>query len=213
MERETMRKSQVFRLVCGLSLVVLVGLAGTELAQGQFTQNRDTIKVDPSGFPPDIQKGYRLFRTKCSECHGLDTSLKMTLSPAGWNSEVKRMQAMPSSQFNDKQAAAMMDFLNYDEAHRKSQSEATPQPTPSDPVVAGRAFYYAQSCDACHSIGGKGGDGGPPLDDVGKRLSQGQLTKRMQDRRAGAAMPPLPSDTTDEQIHNLVEFLLTLKQR
>ena len=57
MERETMRKSQVFRLVCGLSLAVLVGLAGTELAQGQFTQNRDTIKIDPSGFPPDIQKG------------------------------------------------------------------------------------------------------------------------------------------------------------
>lgn len=208
-----MRRPQLFRLAWGLFLAVLIGVAQTELARGQFTQNRDTIKVDSSGFPPDVQKGYRLFRTKCSECHGLDTSLKMTLSPAGWNSEVKRMQAMPSSQFNDKQAAAILDFLNYDEAHRKSQGETTTQPPPSDPVAAGSAFYYAQSCDACHSIGGKGGDAGPPLDDVGKRLSREQLTKRMQDRRAGAAMPPLPSETTDEQIHNLVEFLLTLKGR
>lgn len=210
-----MRKPQLFRLACGLFLAALISVAQTELAQGQFTQNRDTIKVDSSGFPPQVQKGYRLFHTKCGECHGLDTSLKLTLSPAGWTSEVNRMQAMPSSQFNEEQAATITGFLNYYDGHRKSQGEATAEAAaPSDEVAAGRAFYYAQSCDACHSIGGKGGSVGPALGDVGKRLSVERLTQVIQNVRSGkdTSMPQLPPDTTDARIHNLIEFLLTQKR-
>jgi hypothetical protein len=49
------------------------------------------------------------------------------------------------------------------------------------------------------------------MDDVGATRSREQLIRRLQDRRAGAAMPPLPSDTTDQQINQIVDFLLTLK--
>ena len=93
-----MKRQHFIRTLSGLFFVAIVGLAGTGTVQGQFTQNRDTIKIDASGFTPEIKKGYRTFYAKCNQCHGLDTSLKPSLSPTVWTSEVKRMQAMASSQ-------------------------------------------------------------------------------------------------------------------
>lgn len=210
-----MRKPQLFRLACGLFLAALIWVAQTELAQGQFTQNRDTIKVNSSGFPSQVQKGYRLFHTKCGECHGLDTSLKLTLSPAGWSSEVARMQAMPSSQFNDKQAAGIVAFLDYYQQDHKSQNPAAIPASASPEVAAGRKFYFAQNCDACHAIAGQGGAVGRDLTDVGTRLSQEKLMQVIQSIRSGkdTSMPALPANTTNEQITDLVSFLLTLKKQ
>ncbi len=209
-----MRKQHFVRLLSGLLLAAVVWLAGTGTVQGQFTQNRDTIKIDSAGFPADIQKGYRLFRTKCNECHGLDTSLKPSMAPAQWTFEVKRMQAMASAQFNDAQAKAILEFLNYDESHRKAQLKSTASSGAPDSTSSGRRFYEAQSCDTCHSIAGKGGSVGPSLTDVGARLSRDQLSKVIYGMKAGdpkSAMPPLAPDTTDQQIKELVDFLTTLK--
>ena len=204
-----LRRVASIRFVTLLSMLGFVWMSGA--ASGQFTQNRDTVKVDSSGFPADVKLGFRLFKVKCNECHGLDLSLKTNMSSERWTAEVKRMRAMASSGIDDAQADAIVIFLNYDETHRKPSITPPASADVPEAVSAGRAIYYAQSCDACHSIGGKGGEGGPPMDDVGERLSRDRLMRRMQDRRAGAAMPPLPSDTTDQQITQLVEFLLTLK--
>lgn len=207
-----MKRQHLIRTLTGLFFAAIVCLIGTGTVQGQFTQNRDTIRIDASGFPPDIQKGYRLFRVKCNECHGLDTSLKPSFSPTVWAAEVKRMQAMASSQFNDAQAKAILDFLNYDEAHRKSLNKPPTQALPAGTVAAGRQFYDAQGCDTCHAIGGKGGTAGPSLSDVGKRLSKDQLTEVIQGIRTGkSSMPPLPPETTDQQVKDLIDFLETLK--
>lgn len=204
-----MVKETISRFLTIMAVASFSWLGGARDASAQFTQNRDTVKVDASGFPPGVLRGFRLFREKCNECHGLDVSLKTNMSPDRWTAEVKRMQAMPSSRFNDKEAKAIVDFLNYDEGHRKPTM--TPPSTAGVPeaVAAGRKIFYAQGCDGCHSIGGQGGP--MPLDDVGARLSRDQLMQRMRDRRAGAVMPPLPSDTSDQQINQLVDFLVTLK--
>jgi mono/diheme cytochrome c family protein len=119
------------------------------------------------------------------------------------------MQAMPSSRFNDGEAKAIVDFVNYDEAHRKPSITPPASAEVPETASAGRKIYYAQGCDACHSIAGQGGP--MPMDDVGTRLSRDQMMQRMRGRRAGAVMPPLPSDTTDQQINQLVDFLVTLK--
>jgi mono/diheme cytochrome c family protein len=208
-----MRKQQFVRLLSGLLLMGIVWLASMGTVHGQFTQNRDTIRIDSSGFPADIQKGYRLFRTKCNQCHGLDTSLKPSMGSTQWRSEVKRMQAMASAQFNDKQAAAIIAFLNYDEAHRKAQKKVSAPPPASSLVSAGRQFFEAQSCDTCHKIKGQGGAVGPDLTDVGNKLSRDQLMQLIRDLRSGKndKMPPLPPETIDEQINDLVDFLTTLK--
>jgi mono/diheme cytochrome c family protein len=171
----------------------------------------DAIKLDTSGFPPEIQKGYRTFHAKCNECHGLDTSLKPSFSPALWTSEVKRMQTMASSQFNDEEAKAILDFLNYDESHRKAQLKSTASSPASDSASSGRQFYAAQSCDTCHIIAGKGGDIGPALNGFGSKLSRAQITRIVKDGKANTTMPALPSGTTDQQLNELVDFLASLK--
>jgi mono/diheme cytochrome c family protein len=209
-----MKKQHLIRLLSGLFFAAIVGLAGIGTVHGQFTQNRDKIKIDTSGYPAEIQKDYRVFRAKCNECHGLDTSLKPSLPPAQWTLEVKRMQAMASSQFNDKQAKAILDFLNYDESHRKAQLKSAASSATLDSASPGRRYYAAQSCDTCHSIAGKGGSVGPSLTDVGARLSRDQLLKvihGMKDGNPKSAMPPLPPETTDQQINDLADFLTTLK--
>jgi mono/diheme cytochrome c family protein len=209
-----MKRQHLIRLLSGLFFVAIVGLAGIGTAHGQFTQNRDKIKIDTSGYPAEIQKDYRVFRSKCNECHGLDTSLKPSLPPAQWTSEVKRMQSMASAEFNDKQAKAIIDFLNYDESRRKAQLKATASSATPDSISPGRQFYATQSCDTCHSIAGKGGSVGPSLTDVGARLSREQLSKVIYGMKAGdpkSAMPPLPPDTTEQQIKDLVDFLTGLK--
>ena len=200
-----MRKHCVVRMLSGLLLILVGCLAGTNTVHGQFAQNRDTIKIDPSGFPADIKKGYRLFGAKCGECHGLDTSLKPTMSANQWPSELKRMQAMPSSQFNDGQAKSILDFLNYYEAHRQSQPAA--QAVASGSGGAGAQLYDSQGCARCHAIAGKGGSSGPSLTDIGKRLSREQLTEVIQ--KGKSFMPPLPAGTTEQQVKDLVDFLIS----
>jgi cytochrome c-type protein NapC len=206
-----MRKQQFIRTLTVLFFTSMLWWAGMGTVQGQFKQNKDTIKIDSSGFPAGIQKGYRLFRTKCIECHGLDASLKPTMSASQWTAEVKRMQGMPSSQFNDAQAKAIVDFLNYYGAHRKPLNNSADQAIPSGTGGAGGQFYDAHGCATCHAIDGKGGTSGPSLSDVGKRLSKEQLAEVVQKIRAGkSSMPPLPPETTDQQVKDLTDFLVTL---
>ena len=213
MELNVVKKSKRLRIASSLLLAGFVWPSTAGLTRGQFkpfTQNKDNIKIDTSGFPSEIQRDYQLFRVKCNVCHGLDPSLKASKSPAQWSFEVKRMQAMASSHFNDAQATAILAFLTYDEAHRKSLNKPTVPSAPSGIVDAGRQFYKEQGCDSCHVIGGEGGSGGPSLSDVGKRLSRERISNIIRGLRSGqpgSGMPPLPSETTDQQVHDLIEFL------
>jgi mono/diheme cytochrome c family protein len=208
-----MRTDRFTHILLVLSFAAIIVLVSAHSLRAQFTQNRDKIKIYASGYPAEIQKGYRLFRDKCNQCHGLDTSLGPSFSPAAWTSEVKRMQAMASSQFNDKQASAIIAFLNYDQLHRKALNKPPDSASSSSAASPGRQIYEAQNCDTCHSIAGQGGSAGPALTDVGNRLSGDRLLQVIQDMLAGKndKMPPLPSDTTDEQIKSLVEYLSSLK--
>jgi len=211
-----MQTLKLSRVLSKFTLAGLLAAFGTASAYGQyrvFTQNRDNIKIDASALPTDVQKDYQVFRGKCNQCHGLDTSLKPSMSSSQWNFEVKRMQNMASSHFTDAEAKSILAFLNYDETHRKSLNKATSQTGSSVPASPGRQFYEAQGCDSCHAIGGKGGSGGPDLTNVGSRLDPSRLTQLLEDLRSAKSdkMPPLPAETTDQQIKSLVDYLTTLK--
>jgi mono/diheme cytochrome c family protein len=206
-----MNRHSIQTALLGLRVFVLLCLIGTQLVHAQFTQKRERIHVDPSDFPPEIHKGYGTFRTKCGQCHTLDTSLKPSFSSAQWTAVVKQMQAMASSHFNDKEAQSVLDFLNYDEAHRKAQAKAQASSATSGSISAGQQVYFAQSCDTCHAIAGKGGNMGPALNGVGAKLSRDQLTQVVKDGKANTAMPALAPGTTDQQINALVDFLASLK--
>jgi mono/diheme cytochrome c family protein len=206
-----MHKYSIQSALIALLVVGLLSLTGARLALGQFTQNRETIHIDPSGFPAEIHQGYKIFRVKCRECHTLDTSLKPSFSFAQWTAIVKQMQAMASSHFNDRQAQSILDFLNYDESHRKAALKLQPSSTASGSIAGGQQVYVAQSCDTCHSIAGKGGNMGPALDGVGGKLSRDQITQVVKDGKANTAMPALQPGTTEQQLRDLVDFLASLK--
>jgi len=191
-------------------MVTLLCVTGVRSASAQFTQNRERIKIDTSGLPPEIHKSYNTFKTKCGECHTLDTSLKPSLSSEQWTAVVKQMQAMASSHLNDKEAQSVLEFLNYDESHRKAALKSLAS-SPSGSITAGQAFYSAHGCDTCHSIAGKGGNMGPALNGVGAKLSRAQITQIVKDGKADTTMPALPSGTTDQQLNELVDFLASLK--
>ena len=205
-----MNKHFIPAALLGFSMVALLCVTGVRSASAQFTQNRETIKIDTSGLPPEIHKSYNTFKTKCGECHTLDTSLKPSFSSAQWTVVVKQMQAMASSHLNDEEVQRVLDFLNYDESHRKAalKSQAS---SASGSIPTGQAFYSAQGCDTCHSIAGKGGNMGPALNGVGAKLSRAQIAQIVKDGKADTTMPALPSGTTDQQLNELVDFLASLK--
>lgn len=206
------------RMIWGLAISVSVTFGTALVVSAQYDQNAAPPEINVSGYPPEIQRDFRLFKEKCSECHSIGSSLKLSMSPSQWNYWVGQMEAMPSSHTNDKEAQEILAFLNYDETHRKAAAKAVAPVNTSqnqnpgqDAVDRGRQFYIAQNCDLCHTIGDKGGSIGPPLDNVGNTQTRQALITRMQGRRAGTLMPPLPKETTDQQINDLVDYLLTLK--
>ena len=189
-------------------LAIAIALGSAVRLGAQATQSHDTISINPDGFPLEIRQAYGVFRQKCGGCHGLDTSLQPRLSASQWTNEVRKMQAMASAQFSDRQATAIVDFLNYDETHRKSLSATQTQSTDSGSTSAGEKFYATHGCSNCHALGGKGGTSAPPLNDVGKRLSATKLAAVIQAMRNGtSSMPPLPPETTDQQVQELIQFL------
>ena len=206
-----MNKHFIPTALLGLSMIALLGVTSARSASAQFSQNRERIKIDASSLPPEIHKSYNTFKTKCSECHTLDTSLKPSLSPEQWTVVVKQMQAMASSHLNDKEAESVLEFLNYDEAHRKAALKSQAASAASGSITAGQAFYSAQGCDTCHSIAGNGGSMGPALNGVGAKLSRDQILRVVKDGKANTTMPALPDGTADQQLNDLVDFLASLK--
>lgn len=206
-----MNKRHIQTALIAASAVALLCLSVTRHAEGQLTQNRERIQIDTTGFPPEIHKAYKTFKTKCGECHTLDTSLKPSFSSTQWTAVVKQMQAMASSHLNDKEAQSVLDFLNYDEAHRKAALKSQVSSAASGSFAAGQTFYAAQGCDTCHSIAGKGGNMGPALNGVGAKLSRDQVVQVVKDGKANTAMPALQPGTTEQQLKDLVDFLVSLK--
>lgn len=194
--------------VFSLAIVLSTSIAA---AHGQFTQNRDSIKIDTAGLPPEIRKDFRVFQAKCNECHGLDTSLKPRFSDTQWAAEVKRMQAMASAQFNDRDAAQILEFLRYDESHRKAAARASVSAgSDGSPEAVGKQLFESYGCSSCHSVAGVGNTSSA-LDGVGSKRTAAELRKGIISPPSGSAMPAM--DCPAHDLDNLVAYLLTLKSR
>ena len=177
-------------------------------ARAQFTHRSPSERIDVSSYPADIQSGYKLFANKCSECHGLAPSLKQSRSAEGWAAEVHRMQAMASSHINNHEADEIIKFLAYDESHRKTAEREKASTNPNDPPeVIGKQLFEKYGCSACHSVAGQGGDFS--LDGIGSRRTRSELKQLIVSPPSGSAMPA--TTATDEEINNLIAYLLTLK--
>ena len=105
-------------------------------------------------------------------------------------------------------------FVKTSHAHTGEALPTSPAGTASllsSSAAAGKKLYDDMMCAGCHTIGGQGGTSGPALDDIGTRWTRARILDRMRQRRAGTVMPPLPSDTSDQQLNELVDYMETLK--
>jgi mono/diheme cytochrome c family protein len=85
---------------------------------------------------------------------------------------------------------------------------------PSTPVVrayiseskkAGARLFHEKGCEHCHGVDGRGGDLGPDLSTVGKRLKKERIERQI--REGGAAMPAFGDALQPDEINDLVDFL------
>jgi len=87
-------------------------------------------------------------------------------------------------------------------------------PRPSTSVVhaysseskkAGATLFHEKGCEHCHGVNGRGGELGPDLSTVGKRLSKQKIENQI--HNGGAAMPAFGDVLQPDEIKDLVDFL------
>lgn len=70
--------------------------------------------------PADVQAGYRLFRSKCGECHSPNRLLtKDDFSAEEWSDILYRMQDMANSHTSEAQTKAVLKFVIWNDKYRK----------------------------------------------------------------------------------------------
>lgn len=204
-----MRQSVLRRSALAASLTALLAFGVSALAQ--FGSHYETVKIDASSYPSDIQTGYKAFANKCSACHDLTPSLKQSRSVDGWAAEVRRMQAMASSHINSREADQITKFLAYDETHRKAAQRTAASANSGDsPEASGKQLFESYGCSSCHSVGGVGNTASA-LDAVGSKRTAEELKKLIVSPPSGSTMPAM--DVPQKDLDGLVAYLVTLKGR
>jgi len=70
---------------------------------------------------------------------------------------------------------------------------------------AGATLFHEKGCEHCHGPNGRGGELGPDLSTVGKRLNKEKIEHQIQ--HGGAAMPAFGDVLQPDEVKDLVDFL------
>jgi mono/diheme cytochrome c family protein len=70
---------------------------------------------------------------------------------------------------------------------------------------SGATLFHEKGCEHCHGANGRGGERGPDLSTVGKRLNKQRIEHQIHD--GGAAMPAFGDVLQPNEIKDLVDFL------
>jgi mono/diheme cytochrome c family protein len=70
---------------------------------------------------------------------------------------------------------------------------------------SGATLFHEKGCEHCHGANGRGGELGPDLSTVGKRLKKQQIEHQI--HNGGAAMPAFGDVLQPDEIKDLVDFL------
>jgi mono/diheme cytochrome c family protein len=71
--------------------------------------------------------------------------------------------------------------------------------------ASGAALFHERGCEHCHGVDGRGGELGPALSTVGKRLKKEQIEQQI--LKGGASMPAFGDVLQPDEIKDLVDFL------
>jgi mono/diheme cytochrome c family protein len=85
-------------------------------------QDKGSDKINISAYPPEQQKGYKVFTDKCSKCHTIARPINTSMTAPEWSRYVKRMMHKPNSGISDAQGKTIYEFLAYDQENRKDKN-------------------------------------------------------------------------------------------
>ena len=98
-------------------------------------QDKGPDKINVSAYPPDQQKGYKVFVDKCAKCHTIARPINTTMTLREWSRYVKRMMHKPNSGISDSQGKTIYEFLAYDEENRKDKNPSAFSKSLSDEEI------------------------------------------------------------------------------
>ena len=98
-------------------------------------QDKGPDKINVSAYPPDQQKGYKVFLDKCSKCHTIARPINTIMTLPEWSRYVKRMMHKPNSGIGDSQGKTIYEFLAYDEENRKDKNPSAFSKSLSDEEI------------------------------------------------------------------------------
>jgi len=114
-----MNKMICTMVLAGCSLPLMLSAQSGKVT---LPQDKGPSKVDISSYPPEQQKGYKVFADKCSKCHTIARPINTTMTAPEWSRYVKRMMHKPNSGISDNQGKAIYEFLAYDQQVRKDKN-------------------------------------------------------------------------------------------
>jgi len=141
--------------------------------------------------PDDVNSGARIFRSHCSECHGLngeggrgpnlthggfrhgttDEGLFRTISDGVPGTQ------MPVSYFPPNQIRQLVAYV-------RSLSQPNSRAPVSGNALSGAKLFRQNRCSSCHLTGSEGGHLGPDLTDIGAIRSAAYLRRAITDPNA-----------------------------
>ncbi len=94
---------------------------------------------------------------------------------------------------------------------RGLQADAAPATAAKPVSMDGATLFRERGCSHCHEIEGVGGDKGPDLSGVGRRLKKGEIERQIV--QGGDAMPAFGQVVPSEEIAALVGYLHRCKDK
>lgn len=177
---------------------------------------------------PDLARGQQVFETTgCRGCHklaGIGGIIGPELDKVGarrspeWlkkhflnPSQVTPGSAMPPQKLVDADLDAIVLFMLSQTGESAPGYYASMKVIPS--AGRGLTLFTQKGCIGCHSVGGKGGNIGPALDEVGLRRSPEWIMQHFRDPQTvspGTVMPGF--GFTETEARALTDFLLHLRE-
>ncbi len=158
--------------------------------------------------PPSLSNAGDKFQTAWIEAY-LKAPSRRRWTSAG----VRPVLRMPNFLLSKDQARALAAFLSTqkDSTHVIKLSFELPL-NDSVKVAEGKQIFKEYACYGCHKIAGEGGEVGPDLNGVGRRLRPEYLAAFLQNPQAFIPGSPMKiSDLWEEEVQALVAYLMARK--
>jgi putative heme-binding domain-containing protein len=171
-------------------LITISGFVGGGVALAQDRPAKNPREGDPEA----ISAGREIFRSRCSDCHGLDgrgyRGPDLTRLSASGASDDRLFQTIrrgvPGSEMPgfalgpDSEVWAVLAYL-------QTLATVAPEPNPSGNAEDGEKIFRLH-CARCHTVNGRGGNLGPDVSRIGAIRSRPLLSRKI--RRASSNIVP-----------------------